>query len=298
MRLHRVKGGLCRKVTCRLMPELDQEGAKEDGGESASGLGARDLGAAYLWGDHHLTCLVHSCPWISGLASGGSWPKAGDLSRSWSRPRFSHVWSRLLGLMVFFLFCHLWRLGLSGCRRAHRGGHRGAGPHTVASGGGHPAVQRPLESFCLQEPPHRSNQEICAGATLWWVDSDHLECQGGCNYHLFLHTKEVFNAKHPNRRVFTSGPLAGCGGLFLCGCEGDSQLPLKAERALTAPACSPPIAERAAPSVRANGDRDPGQVHLRGAAQGVHFGKKPGPGSSPLTLQNLSTFSFFMCGFS
>ena len=62
MRPHRVKGGLCQKVTCRLIPELDQEGAKEDGGESASGLGARDLGAAYLWGDHHLTCLVHSCP--------------------------------------------------------------------------------------------------------------------------------------------------------------------------------------------------------------------------------------------
>lgn len=50
MRPHRVKGGLCRKVTCRLIPELDQEGAKEDGGKSASGLGARDLGAVYLWG--------------------------------------------------------------------------------------------------------------------------------------------------------------------------------------------------------------------------------------------------------
>lgn len=180
MRPHRVKGGLCRKVTCRLIPELVQEGAKEDGGESASGLGARDLGAAYLWEDHHLTCPVHSCPWISGWASGGSWPKAGDLSRSWSKPRFSQVWSRLLGLMVFFLFCHPWRLGLSGCRRAHRGGHRGAGPHTVASGGGHPAVQRPLESFCLQEPPHTAPtkrsvlERRCGGLTLtiWSARAD------------------------------------------------------------------------------------------------------------------------------
>lgn len=174
------------------------------------------------------------------------------------------------------------------CRTPH-GGFRGWAPSSA---------EAPGELLLTGTAPHRSNQEICAGATLWWVDSDHLECQGGCNYHLFLHTKEVFNAKHPNRRVFTSGPLAGSGGLFLCGPEGDSQLPLKAERALTAPACSPPIAERAAPSVRANGDRDPGQVHLRGAAQGVHFGKKPGPGRSQLTLQNLSTFSFFMCGFS
>lgn len=94
--------------------------------------------------------------------------------------------------MVFFLFCHLWQLELSGCRQAHRGGHRGAGPHTVASGGGHPAVQRPPGELLLTGIPHRSNQEICAGAMLWWVDSDHLECQGGCNYHLFLHTKEVF----------------------------------------------------------------------------------------------------------
>lgn len=64
--------------------------------------------------------------------------------------------------------------------------------------------------------------------------------------------------------------------------EGDSQLPLKVERALTAVACSPSTAKRAAPSVRANGDRDPGQVHLRGAAQGVHFGKKLGSEEQPV----------------
>lgn len=188
--------------------------------------------------------------------------------------------------MVFFLFCHLWWLGLSGCRRGNRGGHRGAGPHKVASRGGHPAVQRPPGELLLTGIPHRSNQEICAGVMLWWVDSDHLECQGGCNYHLFLHTKEVFKAKHPNRSVFTSGPLAGSGGLFLYGPEWDRRVthscPWRRKGSLTAVACSPSIAKRAAPSVRANGDRDPGQVHLRGAAQGVHFGKKLGPEEEPV----------------
>lgn len=89
----------------------------------------------------------------------------------------------------------------------------------MASRGGHPAVQRRPGEFLLTGTPRRSNQEICAGAMLWWVDSDHLACQGGCNYHLFLHTKEVFKAKQPNRSVLTSGPLAGSGGLFLCGPE-------------------------------------------------------------------------------
>ena len=200
-------------------------------------------------------------------------------------------------MMVFFLFCHLWRWGFPAAGGLIGEGTEVQDPTRWLQGVGTQQCRGPWRASAYRNPPtaptKRSVPERrCGGLT------DHLECQGGCNYHLFLHTKEVFNAKHPNRRVFTSGPLAGCGGLFLCGREGDSQLPLKAERALTAPACSPPIAERAAPSVRANGDRDPGQVHLRGAAQGVHFGKKPGPGRSPLTLQNLSTFSFFMCGFS
>lgn len=34
------------------------------------------------------------------------------------------------------------------------------------------------------------------------------------------------------------------------------------------------IAKRTAPSMRANWDRDPGQIHPCGAAQGVYFGKK------------------------
>lgn len=39
-------------------------------------------------------------------------------------------------------------------------------------------------------------------------------------------------------------------------------------------ACFPTIAKRIAPSVRENRDRDPGQIHLRGVAQRVYFGKK------------------------
>lgn len=51
-------------------------------------------------------------------------------------------------------------------------------------------------------------------------------------------------------------------------------LPLPAGRALTVAACSSSTAKWTAPSVCANRNRDPGQIHVRGAAQGVYLGEE------------------------
>lgn len=48
----------------------------------------------------------------------------------------------------------------------------------------------------------------------------------------------------------------------------------KGEKCSNPAACFSTIAQRTAPSVRAHRDRDPGQIHLCGAAQRVYFGKK------------------------
>ena len=117
-------------------------------------------------------------------------------------------------------------------------------------------------------------------------------------------------AKHPNRSVFTSGHWAGKAGLpgffflatpmahgsspsrdrthataartqaYFGGVLGSATGGVAHKAASASTKCSncgclfPATAERAAPSVREDRNRDPGQVHLGGAAQGVHFGKK------------------------
>lgn len=97
-------------------------------------------------------------------------------------------------------------------------------------------------------------------------------------------TKEVFTGTTPTRGASLLGawlgrrascrrdpePVGGGGaGLGWAGLGGQ-----EAGGALTGGGRSP-AAERAAPGVCPDSNGDPGQVHLRGAAQGVHFGELP-----------------------
>ena len=127
---------------------------------------------------------------------------------------------------------------------------------------------------------------------------------------MFLNTKEVFEGKTPQQECLYIGALGREGRLtwffflatpmahgsspsrdrthataartqaYFGGVLGSATGGVAHKAASASTKCSncgclfPATAERAAPSVREDRNRDPGQVHLGGAAQGVHFGKK------------------------